>query len=412
MVVAGSGPAGAAAALVLAQAGARVALVDPDRFPRDKACGDLLGPRGVRWCQDLGLAPSPARRVGDLVVLGPTGRALTLPWPSSADYPDHVLAVPRTTFDAMLREAALAAGAEPVRGRVAAVRRGDGADLAVDLADGSSIACGAVVGADGAMSRVAASAGLLSPPRALWGFALRGYVETTVADPLIVFCESRPRRALPGYGWLFPGPDGRANLGFGVALRDRRERAVLARRLLPAFRDELVARGLLPANADIAPGTLRGGWIRMGAAGTMPARGGVLLAGDAAGLVNPLQGEGMAEALLSGADAGAAILAGPAGAAERYRAALAARHGRFLPASATLHVGLLSRPGTLAAAGRLITAPVIGAALARGWSVYWNDLLPGAAPGRARTAASALDHGIRAFTGSTRRHREIAAALS
>ena len=75
----GAGPAGSIAALVLARGGARVALVDKAIFPRDKACGDLLGPRGVQVLDDLGVTVAGSHTVGDMVVVGPTGRRVSLP---------------------------------------------------------------------------------------------------------------------------------------------------------------------------------------------------------------------------------------------------------------------------------------------------------------------------------------------
>jgi geranylgeranyl reductase family protein len=412
VVVAGSGPAGASAALVLARAGARVALVDPARFPRDKACGDLLGPLGVRQLQELGIAVTGARRVGcDVVLVGPSGRRLLLPWTASHRYPAHALAAPRTVLDAALRDAALEAGAEPVTGRVAGIEEDAGGLRGVVLGDGKRVRCDAVVGADGAMSRVAAGAGLQRPERMLWGFALRWYVQAAIDRPVIVFWEPRPRRALPGYGWVFPGPDGRANVGLGVGVGRRRDRAALVGRLFPGFVAALRARGLLPGGARLMDGTRRGGWLRMGIAGTTPAGGRVLLAGDAAGLVNPLQGEGMAEALMSGTDAADAILAGPAEAADRHRRAIATRHGRFLPAAGALHAAMLARPGGISAVGRLLTAPVLGSALAAGWAIYWNDVLALAPRSRGRAVAVGLDSATSAVVQRSPVRRDALAGL-
>ena len=141
--VAGSGPAGCAAALVLARAGARVVMVDPARFPRDKACGDVVGPRGVQVLRDLGIALPGARRTGDIVVIGPTGRRVALPWPCGRGYPALALSVPRRTLDAELREAALVAGARERRARVTAIED-DG--RTVLLSDGARILAQFVIG--------------------------------------------------------------------------------------------------------------------------------------------------------------------------------------------------------------------------------------------------------------------------
>src|SRR5450631_344697 len=109
VLVVGSGPAGSIAALVLARGGARVALVDKAAFPRDKACGDLIGPRGVQLLQDLNLDMPGATHVSDMVVVGPTGNRVRLPAPPGRTYPGFGIVERRSSFDAKLRLAAIEA---------------------------------------------------------------------------------------------------------------------------------------------------------------------------------------------------------------------------------------------------------------------------------------------------------------
>jgi hypothetical protein len=139
--------------------------------------------------------------------------------------------------------------------------------------------------------------------------------------------------------------------------------------------------------------------------GTTPSRGRVLLVGDAAGLVNPLQGEGISQALTSGRAAAQAVLDGPADAAVRYRDFLVATYRPYLSATTPVHAAMLGRPRLVSAVGRMLTAPGVGTALAPGWSVFWNDLLDGAPPGTARTVAAAAARIGRALgaRGRTRR---------
>ena len=99
VLVVGGGPAGSIAALVLARGGARVAIVDKVRFPRDKACGDLVGPRGVQLLDDLGVKIPGSRQVGDMVVVGPTVLRVRLPCRPGITYPGYGFASPRATFD-------------------------------------------------------------------------------------------------------------------------------------------------------------------------------------------------------------------------------------------------------------------------------------------------------------------------
>jgi len=403
-LVAGSGPAGAVAALELARGGARVLLADPSPFPRDKACGDLIGPRGVRLLDDLGLTPRGARRVGDVVLIAPGGRSLRLPWPASRHYPAHVLAAPRATLDAQLREAALAAGAQPCAARVVAL-----SDGGARLSTGREVRAEIVVGADGAMSRVAAAGGLVRSRDVFWAMAVRSYLDAVVEHPLIVFWQPRPGRTLPGYGWLFPGPDGRANVGLGIAVGNDRSRARTAARLLPEFLAQLRRAGRLgPGPVD--DGTRRGGWLKLGMTGTVPAHGRVLLCGDAAGLVNPLQGEGIAEAMASGRSAATAILRDPASAAIAYRRTLVERHARFQSVAAALHAAALARPEAITRAGCALAAPGLGHAIAGGWAIWWNDLRDGAAPGPARAVAASLASIAGAVTAHSRVRRRVLAA--
>src|SRR5665213_89452 len=98
-VVAGAGPGGSVAAFELARSGARVALVDKASFPRDKACGDLVGPRGVGLLSALGIVPDGTVSLGDMAVIGPSGGRVVLPAVPGLTYPGCAWALPRKAFD-------------------------------------------------------------------------------------------------------------------------------------------------------------------------------------------------------------------------------------------------------------------------------------------------------------------------
>src|SRR5680860_1538046 len=166
-LVVGSGPAGSIAATVLARGGARVALVDKAKFPRDKACGDMI-------------------------VVGPTSHRVRLPCFSGRTYPGHALALPRSDFDAALHEAAVGGGAEAFVDRAAEPLWGDGGLEGFSLSTGTDLRADIIIGADGASSRVAAAADLVDPRRVLWGFAVRAYVDEGVDLPHIVLWERTP----------------------------------------------------------------------------------------------------------------------------------------------------------------------------------------------------------------------------
>ncbi len=368
VIVVGSGPAGSVAALVLARGGARVALVDKVTFPRDKACGDLVGPRGVRLLDELAVSIPGAIRLGDMLVVGPA-RTVRLPCRRGLDFPGHALAVPRHQFDRVLHQAALDAGAMPFYGRAAQPVGGPDGLGGFSLSTGELLRADVVIGADGATSHVAGSAGLVDPGRVLWGFAVRSYLDDPVETPQIILWEPTKRHAFPGYGWVFPGPDGRANVGLGCGVLAERSAGSLATRRWPQFVDDLADRGIL--SSPLEPGRpVLGGWLKLGMVGTNPAAGRVLLVGDAAGLVNPLQGEGIAQAMGSGRAAAEAVLAGPTHAAERYRRYLSMRDGPYQSATAPLHAALVPHPVVVSTLARTVTAPGLGRLIAPGWSIF------------------------------------------
>ena len=388
VLIVGSGPAGSFAALALARQGARVALLDKAVFPRDKACGDLVGPRGLQLLADAGLLISGGLNVDDLVVVGPTGRRVRLPSATGHTYPGHATTVTRVVFDALLQDAAIEAGAVPFTGRANRPLEAEGRIDGYRTDAGDELRADFVIGADGATSHVAATAGLIEADKVLWGFAVRAYLEQPVELPVIVLWEQRRWRAFPGYGWIFPAADGGANVGLGIATRSKRSEGTGAVRMFPAFLDYLRALGLIDGTAP-EPSRRLGGWLKMGMIGTTPARDHTLLVGDAAGLVNPLQGEGIAQAMGSGRAAADAILRSPGHSAESYRAALAEAHLPYHRIAAAAHTTLVGRPIAVAAVGRALTFPGVGSALAGGWAILWNELLDGAPASRARTVAAA-----------------------
>jgi geranylgeranyl reductase family protein len=397
VVVVGAGPAGSIAALVLARAGARVALVDKAAFPRDKACGDLVGPRGVQVLADLGLRVPDAGQGSDLLAVGPSGRRARLPAFAGRTYPGHGIIVPRLALDHSLREAAVKAGAVPVRARITAVAAGgDGRVDAVISGDGQRLGGEVIIAADGALSPVARLAGMLDTETALWGFAIRAYVPAEVPLPLLVLLDASPWRIYPGYGWLFPGAGGQANVGIGVGLGHSRKQAPL--------RDDLVRLvALLGTRGDLSgdarPGPVMGGWLRMGGTGTPPAAGNLLLAGDAAGLINPLQGEGIGPAMVSGRLAAEAVLAGPARAGVAYTEAIRAAFGPYMAGASALQSAMLRRPRTTSAVTRMLTAPGVRRAVAGTWSIYWNGLADGARPRPSAWSARSVQVGLSRWTG-------------
>ncbi|GGM27362.1 geranylgeranyl reductase family protein [Dactylosporangium sucinum] len=309
VVVIGAGPAGASAALAARRAGARVLLLDKAAFPRDKPCGDGIAPHALDVARSLGVtgleegfAPVPVLRL-----TGPGGGTVARP------HRRPVYTVPRTVFDHRLVTAAVDAGVVLREHTVRTVRERAGG-VVVDGVIGAR----AVVGADGAYSLVRKALGQSPNGPGHLALAIRGYAPAPAGDP-----EQRIVTAAagwPAYAWSFPIGDGRANIGYGEVLRGE-----------PLSRAHLLARlaALLP-DVDTAAATgLRAHHLPLSTRRPLPARGRLLLAGDALSLINPFTGEGIFYAVRSGALAGAAAAAGddPAG---RYTAALRRALGRHL----------------------------------------------------------------------------------
>jgi menaquinone-9 beta-reductase len=333
--VVGAGPAGAAAALEARRLrpDASVLLVDKAAFPRDKACGDGLGPHAVDELAALGAGhvldgypPIPGLRLRSPRGLEVAGEPARPNW-----------VVPRAVLDARLVEAATAAGVELRRASARRLEQRDG----LVVLDGE-LAARVVVGADGANSTVRRLLGAPSNPDRALAIAIRGYAPAPPGRPeqLIAWVAE----GWPAYVWWFPTGTGVANVGYGL-LRSRfhADRAELRRRL----------RDLLP-EAEPDQDSLRAHHLPFSSFRPPPGRGQVLLAGDAASLVNPLSGEGIYYALASGRLAARAALTAPREPAAAYRRLLARALGRHLRHSAVLaraiHLPALAEAGLGAAA--------------------------------------------------------------
>ena len=311
VIVVGAGPAGSAAAIHLARGGARVLLVDRARFPRDKPCGGGLTGRALRHAP-CDVSPVFEHVVDRLVLRLGYGRRFA----RRADSP-LILMTQRRRLDALLAEQAAALGADFRDGTRVDELVLDGKGVSARL-DGSKVTASYVVGADGANGIVAKQAGLgdgivvgvALEANATWGdLAPAPYARTAWVELGVV---------PGGYGWVFPkGDHGNVGvggwLGEGPKLRKHLDRLVRAHGVDP---DRL---------CDV-----RGHRLPMRHLGTLPAKGRVLLVGDAAGLVDPLSGDGIYEAFVSAKLAADAILRTQL---EDYAPSLSAALDRYVAAS-------------------------------------------------------------------------------
>jgi geranylgeranyl reductase family protein len=314
LVVVGGGPAGSAAALRARQLrpDARVLLLDRADFPRDKSCGDGIAAHGRDELALLGLPDVLAdyTPVDRLRVISPGGNTVA----ARASRPNHV--VPRRVFDARLVAAAVDRGVTLRKHKVRQV-----AQLRDRVLLDGEIAGRVVLGADGASSVVRRQLGVRPTPDKHTAIAVRGYADVPADDDHAQFIAMQSA-GWPAYAWSFPIGDGTANVGFGMLLpklkaTGRPGREVLHGRLAELLPDR-PARDLLAHHLPLSPGRPR------------PGTGRVLLAGDAASLINPLTGEGIYYAILSGRLAAEAALSVPDQPLPAYQRRLREHLGRHL----------------------------------------------------------------------------------
>jgi geranylgeranyl reductase family protein len=303
-VVVGAGPAGSAAAAWAARAGLDVALIDAETFPRDKPCGDGLTPRAVAELQHLGMAAwLRGRAVNWGLRANGFGRELYLPWPGGS-LPRFGGAAPRLELDAAIREVALAAGAAPIEGAraVDVERDGDRVTGVVVRRRGATslVRCGRLVVADGARSQLGRVLGRTWHRDTAYGVAARGYVTSGRSDDPWISSHLELRgtagELLSGYGWVFPLADGEVNIGVGTLATGRRPADVHLRGLLDHYAGARRAEWALEGDVRLPSSAL----LPMGGAVSGVAGRNWALVGDAAGCVNPLNGEGIDYGLETG----------------------------------------------------------------------------------------------------------------
>ncbi|MEY2470016.1 MAG: menaquinone-9 beta-reductase [Actinomycetota bacterium] len=322
VAIVGAGPAGAAAAIHLARAGATVVLVDKATFPRDKCCGDGLTTSALRRLEELGLDPSTLPSwhvVDDVVVRSVSGRTVRFPLPRGRG--TYAAIVRRTELDAALVALARDNGADVREGcAITSVeRRATGVRIAT--AEGDAIDADYVIGADGVWSNVRKLTGAADEAGYLGEWhAFRQYrkASTEESRDLWVMFEEDLR---PGYAWSFPLADDVVNVGLGILRKPGEPTRDLGRRFRELLERPHVAAVLGTSVEEAAP-----------KAWPIPARvektaldaldGHVLFVGDAARATDPMTGEGIGQALETGELAARAIVGG-GDVATSYRAAVA-----------------------------------------------------------------------------------------
>lgn len=303
VAIIGAGPGGSATAHYLAQRGVDVLLVDKADFPRDKTCGDGLTPRAVSVLQDMGLVED-LRRVGHVIrrfeVFAPNGRATGDAVVLHNGMPDYALVVPRLILDDHIRRRAVQSGARFEPHVLVSTVRVEGSNGASHVEiqgerDGRHVSFQArlAVIATGANTGLLLRTGILrAQPRVM--VAARAYFENVrgLTDAWTLRFDGAP---LPGYGWVFPIAPDAANIGVGYFKHDRASSAL---GFFESFRRSPAMQCLLEGATQAGP--VRGYPLREDFLTSPTFSERVLLVGEAAGLVNPLTGEGIDYALESG----------------------------------------------------------------------------------------------------------------
>ena len=337
VIVVGAGPAGATTAFHLARAGVDVLVVEKASFPREKVCGDGLTPRAVTQLLHMGIDLSEAagwRRNRGLRIIG-GGMRLELDWPELTSHPPYGLVRQRADFDELLATQAAKGGAQlrhevtvtgPVvddAGRVNGVLTKDGAVLRAPI----------VVAADGTSARLAIAAGVKRRENRHVGVAVRRYYTSPRhnEDYLETWLEVYDdKRLLPGYGWVFPMGDGTVNVGLGILNSTAIKGSPDYKKVMREWVGQMPSSWGLAEETATCP--IRGAALPMGFNRTPHYANGLLLVGDAGGMVNPFNGEGIAYAMESAEMAAESIVQALARRSEASREAVLRRYPDLIKA--------------------------------------------------------------------------------
>ena len=356
VLVVGGGPAGAAAGFWLARLGHDVIVIERKKFPREKTCGDGLTPRAVKELGDMGLGDqlSQFHRYEGLRATA-HGKALELKWPTHPIYPQHGYVVRRRELDMMVARNAQDAGAKLLEEHEAiapiienACVRGA---MVTNKVDGSTIAIHAqyVIIADGANSRFGRAIGTSREKSWPYGTAIRTYWKSPRHDePWIesaLDVKDRNGKSMPGYGWIFPVGDGTINIGVGLLSTFKNFKDVNTSHLLDSYAHMVADRWEIDPTQPECKAT--SGKIPMG--GSVGPKVGAthIVIGDAAGSVNPFNGEGIDYAYetahLAADVLHDALITGDASVLKRYDQMIEDEYGQYFKV-ARLFARIIGRP--------------------------------------------------------------------
>ena len=367
VVIVGGGPSGSACAYWLAQAGWSVCLIEKKHFPREKTCGDGLTPRSVYQLAEMGLegiVAANGHRYQGLRAFG-FGSSLAMNWPEHPKFPNYGYTITRFNLDGLVAENAAKYGADVLNG-VEALELVDatpGRDQQLvgasgvtvkdkDTGETHEIRGRYLVVADGQNSRLGRELGVTRNRDWPMGMALRGYYTSDRHDePWIdshLDIRDTSGAVVPGYGWIFPLGDGRLNVGVGLLSTGGAWKGVNTTKLQEYFVAQVANDWGLSDETCCGPAT--GGRLPMGLSIGPRVGANTLTIGDATGMVNPFNGEGIAYGYESGrlaaAVLGEALLSNDSAALATYDEQLDAAYGDYYKVARGF-VRLISEPKIL-----------------------------------------------------------------
>ena len=284
------------------------------------------------------------------------GRELELEWPSHPIYPSHGYVVRRRDLDLMVADNAVAAGAKLLEGHERSIHRRPGVRARSDCRPPGRlerhIRAEFTIVAVGANSRFGRALGTSRTREWPYGTAIRTYSPSPRhADPWIesaLDVKDRNGNPMPGYGWIFPVGDGTVNIGVGLLSTFRDFKSVNTTHLLDAYARQIADRWEIdPDRPECRPTS---GRIPMGASVGPKAGPTYLVIGDAAGSVNPFNGEGIDYAYETARMAAdvvhEALSEGDASALQRYPRLLDDAYGQYFKVG-RLFARVIGRPALM-----------------------------------------------------------------
>lgn len=307
VLVVGGGPGGAAAAHWLARDGHEVVVVEKKEFPRDKTCGDGLTPRAILQLQDMGFdfSASEFHRVTGLRSYAGPDLMLEMPWPEHSRYPSWGGVIRRRDLDTQVVALAEKQGAVVVSKTEAKPIVEGGMLRGVELHHGGDVEIvtpQVVVIADGSLDRFGRELGVRRRKDFPMGLAARGYYESPRSGDGFLESQLDIRDAsgasMPGYGWIFPLGDGTVNVGVGLLSTFKRWKSVNTTTMMGDYvRSAPEYWGLEERSKLTDP---LGGKLTMSFSKAPLVGPNWVIVGDAAGAINPWNGEGISYAYETG----------------------------------------------------------------------------------------------------------------